>query len=76
MPKDSLLQAMKSQLHESPVKNEELFKAIETIEHNDEAWEKASFSWFLHTCHEFVLLGLLKERSKVDFFEKGIWIGL
>lgn len=76
VPKDSLLQAMKSQLHESPVKNEELFKAIETIEHNDEAWEKASFSWFLHTCHEFVLLGLLKERSKVDFFEKGIWIGL
>lgn len=76
VPKDSLLLAMKSQLYESQAKNEELFKVIENIEHSDEAWEKASFSWFLHTCHEFVLLGLLKERSKVDFLEKGIWIGL
>lgn len=76
VPRDSLLQALKSQLYESQAKNDELFNAIDAIENNEEAWEKASFSWFLHTCHEFVLIGLLKERSKVDFFEKGIWIGL
>ncbi|RLV83088.1 Origin recognition complex subunit [Meyerozyma sp. JA9] len=76
VPRDSLLQALKSQLYESQAKNDELFNAIDVIENNEEAWEKASFSWFLHTCHEFVLIGLLKERSKVDFFEKGFWIGL
>lgn len=84
IPKEAILKAMKEQLNReiALVKkgNQDcdgaLATAIEAIEKDEKEWEKAAFSWFLHTCHEFVLLGLLKERSKVDFFEKGIWMGL
>lgn len=77
LPKETLLRTMRAQLNESPLKNhDQSLSAIGDVENNDAAWDKMVFSWFLHASHEFVLLGLLKERSKVDFFEKGIWIGL
>lgn len=46
------------------------------VNFQDNEWDKVILSWFLHICNEFFMLGLIKEKSRGDHFEKSIWRGL
>lgn len=45
-------------------------------EDDSRAWDKLAFAWFVQSCYELILIGLLKEKTNGDFIEKTVWKGV
>ncbi|KAL6450769.1 Orc3 Origin recognition complex subunit 3 [Candida maltosa Xu316] len=39
-------------------------------------WDKLTFAWFVQSCHELMLMGVLQQKPKGDYLEKAIWKGV
>lgn len=55
---------------------EVVVEEFELGELDDSQWDKILLSWFLQICNEFMVIGLIKEKSRGDHFEKSVWRGL
>ncbi|CAH6722690.1 origin recognition complex subunit 3 [[Candida] jaroonii] len=55
---------------------EDIIEEFRLGEVDDIKWDKILLSWFLQVCNEFMIIGLIKEKSRGDHFEKSIWRGL
>lgn len=45
-------------------------------EEDSAAWDKLLYAWFVQSCYELILIGLLKEKTNGDFLEKTVWKGV
>lgn len=51
----------------------DIVKQLRSDEIEDTTWNKLTYAWFLQSCFELVAMGFLKEKTKNDFLEKGVW---
>lgn len=43
---------------------------------DDATWNEMTYAWFLQNCTTLIQMGLLKEKPKGDYLEKGLWRGI
>lgn len=58
------------------ITKESLLKIIDEVSNDDKEWNKMVYCWFLQVCHEFLMMGLIKEKPRGDHFEKNFWKAL
>lgn len=68
--KESIIDDIKQNLLKCDLPNKK--KLLEL----DIDWDKFTYTVFIQSCFELIMMGILKEKSRADFLEKSIWKGL
>lgn len=71
LDKQKILKELRAQ-----VKEEHLLHILDEVTNDEKEWNKMAYSWFLQVCHEFLMMGLIKEKPRGDHFEKNFWKSL